>query len=419
MKKSVKKLYDFLNNYVIDECDPKIKKLIMDNIENISYDDLNINSKKVVLYIDRMKEEDKIKSREYMKIIDEVDFLKCALKGGKIDIFNEFDILSKYLVISVLSTKECFEVITTLIKSCVHDLEKYENDGLVDYKKLHIINFSKFNELSSEEKTKIIDYFHYSSIKDDDLKEEGILKKETVLRYTVSNPLEFTNQIYRFKRLYLDKKGNFSEFDINDIISSLLMLKIDRDICVCIKELLYDEVKKRNDKVVTKRPENRVVSSRRYREECSGLKKELRRYYDFYNREKCKELTLDEIKECLYLLIKLGFSDEDVQKFLSCYKLDYKKYVSNNVRLVENENPISLYLKLYDRLCFYEKKVDIKQSLKYIEDCFKEIFICDCYDYYFYRTEIEGELLRILNMLPQDYEYELKEVNKRIKLEKK
>jgi len=121
-------------------------------------------------------------------------------------------------------------------------------------------------------------------------------------------------------------------------------------------------------------------------------------------QKKIKDLKDEEITYCIELLLKIGTPSHEIERFISMSE-------------TKENNLIALYIKLYNKLKFYEEKLGIKEILNYIDECMKEMVICDEY-YTLYKSEIEEKIEKVIGLLPQNYEYEIKEIEKRMKLEK-
>ena len=138
--------------------------------------------------------------------------------------------------------------------------------------------------------------------------------------------------------------------------------------------------------------------------------------YEYKKNELIKNINITEndLISCIELLMKSNTPLIQIQNFISLFEVSKKEYKIKNRELLDNNNVILLYIKLYNKLKYYENSRYFTDNLKYIESCLSKMFICDVENYKFYKNEIENQLMVILNLIPQTYGYEISEMKKNI-----
>lgn len=285
------------------------------------------------------------------------------------------------------------------------------------------------SQLNSYEKKSILFYFIeqssknllYSTIiknktfKMLDIISNEILEKDIELNNINRIKLN-VNSIYNIKKHYFEKQDSYDKCDVDEIISSLKKLGVNDKLCDIVNSLLLKEIKKRNKsdiKINFKMEEVKkvnLITDKEYK----NIKKELRDYFDFYNVKAIRKLTNEEIIHCIDLLIKIGTPIEEINRFIFLTQEDNDKY--KNEKLLDEKNPISLFIELYNKLKYYEKVLETEDNMKNIEEYIQEMLVCTDEYYDMYKSEIYNELKKILALLPSNYGYEISEMQKKYQL---
>lgn len=234
--------------------------------------------------------------------------------------------------------------------------------------------------------------------------------KENELFLLITSPIEniqlFIEVHNIIKKHYLDKKDTYTNEDITIIIEYLTKLGLDIESLTRIKKgleiIIYKNNKKekQNQEIQLpkiKQPTKEYLSKKEY----FKIKHELEEYIDLCILSPVKELTLKEIIYCIRLLMLIDIPEYQIDKFL--------KEVSKTIK---GNNPISLYISLYDKINYYAKDETIKNKIKLVEEYLKEIFICQDDDYRFWKDMIEEELSSIIEQIPNTGEYEKQEARR-------
>ena len=119
-----------------------------------------------------------------------------------------------------------------------------------------------------------------------------------------------------------------------------------------------------------------------------------------------KFLSLNELIYCIHLMLKIDFDEKTINEFIESIEKENKK--------IQN-NPISIFINLYNKFKYYEMDLNLTEKIKRIESYIGEIFICSSEDYEFWKESINEELNDILDSLPINHEYEVSEAKKLLK----
>ena len=252
---------------------------------------------------------------------------------------------------------------------------------------------------------------------------EQIPESETdvfdILDLDVDNLEQFKSAHSKIKEHYIDKTDSFNSDDIEITIQSLKEIGYTDEICEkvfkVLKRVLYKrELKDQKEELKRRREElsNNVISTPVEqkpiipKKEFQTVYRELNEYFDFDNMKSKKYLSLKEVIYCIHLMLKINFDNETIDEFIETIKRENKKI---------NNNPITLFVDLYDKLKHYEKELNLTEKLKMIESLIGEIFICSSEDYEFWKENINEELQNIINSLPNNHEYELSQAKQLVK----
>ena len=231
---------------------------------------------------------------------------------------------------------------------------------------------------------------------------------------------EFKQNHKLIKEHFLDKVDSFDYNDIEIVITALRKIGYREETCIRInkslrkvlhqreKELLKEETHRKQElqsKVIVSEPiEQKPILPKK---EFQTVYRELNKYYNFENMKPIRFLNLKEVIYCIHLMLKINFDENTINEFIESVEKENKKL---------QNNPISLFIRLYNKFKYYEKDINIQEKIKYIESLLGEIFICSEEDYEFWKSSIEEEIENLSSMIPSDNEYEVSEAKKIIKL---
>lgn len=408
MEKIINKFFEYLDEYLETlKNDKEVcirKELIEESAFNplISEISLNvaINSMANKDYITPEIREKLCKFPKFKEIFDAFETLEAFVddikerldienydKENEFELFDALEVFSEVLLTSPLNSREKKEVLFIFLKQL--------NDGKVAKEIRNIKTFDVFEIIPSD----II---------------EGNMQLEQ-LNYVRL----FVNNLTAIDEKYFKKIDSYTKEDIDDIIKILKDIEVVPKLCGIVRTVLTKDLVAREKKEVkiNIKPQtvnkNGVLTDQEYR----TIRKELRKYFDFHNVKVIRELSEEEIIHCIELLIKIDTPICDINRFIYFTKMDDELYKEKNISLLEDKNPIALYVELYNKLKYYEKQLG-SEKLIYIKECLEEMFICNDEEYEFYKQELEDELRKILVLIPQTYNYEITEIEKRIKNKK-
>lgn len=350
--------------------------------------------------------------KQYDEVVNEMIIVQNLIRILSLDqkfwpqtreLFNDFEILCKYLNKAGLDVRGKMDVLFYMIEKNIATGILKENVVLVDSRKTKDYKFDNF---TSDEVRDMIFQHELHKLNNED--KQSIISKLSV---DVSDLARNHLLIYKH---YINRKDNYTEEDINYLVSALLNLKVDSTLCDSIYYVLMKKLEKRKktgQKVTISfgleesKKEKEILSRREYK----LLVKEINAYYDLDKQKLMSPLTWKDAIYCASLLYKIQVNPEVVRTFFTkVEKFSYEHFT----------NPIALYNMYFSRLKYYREKYYFDsndESFANLEDLIQEIFIANEEDYIFWKESIGQELHTILSLLPQDFEYEEKEVEKLLK----
>lgn len=132
------------------------------------------------------------------------------------------------------------------------------------------------------------------------------------------------------------------------------------------------------------------------------LSRELRKYFDVSKMVVVEPINLEIEIYCVSLMIRMGFDDTTIKRALKVM----------NKSLVQEENPIVVFTKLYSKLMYYENIPDIKEAVDNIMSYLVEMFIINDEDYEVLKEFIGEEINKIQDSLMGTFDYEMAEASK-------
>ena len=354
--------------------------------------------------------------RDFQAIVDiNYDAIKENLKYFNFDmqdlqenkiIYGSFKYLCKVMNNYAFKTKERAEVIKYII-SCNNNVLKnneteenltFSEDTIYDLidislEKLRTIKFMKSKEFE------IISDKEFEELTE---KEKEILRKSKNIKDDYCQKIELLKvNIQKISELYSKKIKSLD--DIGDIYNLLIELGIDTNISVYMKNELLKEFNKNikeNTNIYTVN-KNQVKNTKHYitDSEYKKIRKEIRNYFDFYKVKLMKDdITYEEIIKCAKMANKIGINDMDISRFFNIADLNEKQ---------KQDNPISTYVTIYNKLYFYKDKYQYYELLNELKFCLEEMMITSDEDYIEWKKMFEDILERIMKKLSYSYEYEL------------
>lgn len=329
------------------------------------------------------------------------------------EVFIDFNILSDFLIMSPLKTREQLQVILYMLeKNLATPILCDEVDGF-DAPAIENFEFKTMTKEEARDMIHSMEYGRLSTADPDDLTEDEIAKYMELKQFIDSNPLDlsYLKELHRNISMHYFEK--IDSFDYDDVRATLCVLEsfgVPKDMCDSFKYYFDREVKKREPKeeVVIVRDFHKKLDENRITEkEYNLLNRELKKYFDLDDMYMEEPLTIDMQIYCVSLMMKMRISLDTIKKAL-------KVMNRNNKNLSDSVNPIVLFNRLYGRLNYYSENEELVKAVSQIMNFFQEIFICSNDDYEFWKSMIGEELEKALTLIPNTYEYEIEEAKKLI-----
>lgn len=329
------------------------------------------------------------------------------------EVFIDFNILSDFLIMSPLKTREQLQVILYMLeKNLATPILCDEADGF-DAPAIENFDFKTMTKEEARDMIHSMEYGRLSTANPDDLTEAEIAKYMELKQFIDSNPLDlsYLKELHRnISMHYFEKIDSFDYDDVRAILCVLESFGVPKNMCDSFKYYFDREVKKREPKeeVVIVRDFHKKLDENRITEkEYNLLNRELKKYFDLDDMYMEEPLTIDMQIYCVSLMMKMRISLDTIKKAL-------KVMNRNNKNLSDNVNPIVLFNRLYGRLNYYSENEELVEAISQIMNFFQEIFICSNDDYEFWKSMIGEELEKALTFVPNTYEYEIEEAKKLI-----
>lgn len=329
------------------------------------------------------------------------------------EVFIDFNILSDFLIMSPLKTREQLQVILYMLeKNLATPILCDEADGF-DAPAIENFEFKTMTKEEARDMIHSMEYGRLSTADPDDLTEDEIAKYMELKQFIDSNPLDlsYLKELHRnISMHYFEKFDSFDYDDVRAILCVLESFGVPKNMCDSFKYYFEREVKKREPKeeVVIVRDFHKKLDENRITEkEYNLLNRELKKYFDLDDMYMEEPLTIDMQIYCVSLMMKMRISLDTIKKAL-------KVMNRNNKNLSDSVNPIVLFNRLYGRLNYYSENEELVEAISQIMNFFQEIFICSNDDYEFWKSMIGEELEKALTFVPNTYEYEIEEAKKLI-----
>lgn len=327
------------------------------------------------------------------------------------EVFVDFGILSGYLEKSGLTNKEAMTIIFTFLKKNLAAGIADENTHSFDP---HKIDEYPFKSLTSEEVHQLIHEDKYRLLQSKPAserteKENAIIKE--LEEFTEQNPsdVEIYRQIHKLiKERYFDNLTDFTQEDVKIFVEQLKKMGLSERYCEFLIEYLNIKAIKTSQKKNRQQQDNNPSSPVKLettkkptlsKKETNILYKELSTFYNPDTKTITRYLTIKEIIYCLRLMRKLNFNDSSIDIFLKCVEKSNRQY---------KIHPITQYIELYNKLKYYEERLNLQDSLSYIESIMQEMCILNEEDYGEWKKLLEEELSNIVRVITPEHEYELK-----------
>ena len=381
------------------------------SIEDIQESIFRRVSKRIVKGL--LSEDDKdlmrITERRNMRRIISVPREEWELHG---EIYIQFDYLSEMLEESPLNAKGMFSILVRLLEKNLSTNITHQDARCFDIQQIDNYEFKYMTRSEFLEFVRTDEYGRLLSKEESELTDDEKERLEEFNIYSDLYPLDIAPVINAHKLIkthYFDKLDSFNEEDVEVFLEQLRSFKLSENLISVFRNLLLKEVEKRQRKIEVIKTSEQVVSKSVVsedptisRKEYNLIERELRKYFDIRTMEAVGPLTLDLQIYCVGLLIKLGFSDDKIRDVLKIMNRDGYSY----------ENPISMFVALYDKLEYYRDVDGIKEAIETMLGAMQEIMSIGNEDYEEWKEFLNDEMLLTLKLIPKTYDYEIEKAKR-------
>ena len=351
----------------------------------------------------------RITERKNMRRIVSVPREEWELHG---EIYIQFDYLSEMLEESPLNAKGMFSILVRLLEKNLSTNITHQDARCFDIQQIDNYEFKYMTRSEFLEFVRTDEYGRLLSKEESELTDDEKERLEEFNIYSDLYPLDIAPVINAHKLIkthYFDKLDSFNEEDVEVFLEQLRSFKLSENLISVFRNLLLKEVEKRQRKIEVIKTSEQVVSKSVVieeptisRNEYNLIERELRKYFDIRTMEVVSPLTLDLQIYCVGLLIKLGFSDDKIRDVLKIMNRDGYSY----------ENPISMFVALYDKLEYYRDVDGIKEAIETMLGAMQEIMSIGNEDYEEWKEFLNDEMLLTLKLIPKTYDYEIEKAKK-------
>lgn len=316
-------------------------------------------------------------------------------------IFNNLSILSPILTEGGFTKEENYDIILFFLEKSFSIQMKYESS-------YHVVDAEQvlaypFQSMSKEE---IKDLFRKSEIyrilekRPKNEKEERLMNEffDHVDEFIIT-PLEFEYQKQLIEKLS-KKNGVDTQEELDQIRFYLSKLGLPEECSQILMEVATKKFYRRQNKAneiqanvplkhyVYKGKDTKVYLND---EQYKALKKKLKAVYDPYDRQFKKALAYEELLETASIMIKLGYSKDEVYTLFRF-----------GMHGVKKEASILTFVEDYEKYLYYLEQDEVKNALEYL----KEMMISTDDDYAFWKSAFIEEVEKLEMQIPLKYDYE-------------
>lgn len=392
-----KTLLKFIN--YLDSSASEIERKVVERVNRRENKELNSFDKIDV---------DRCNTRKQMSRILNVPRESWELYG---ELFADFATLSDLMMSAGLKNKEVFYIVFYLIEKNLgaHVLELTVRS--FDIKKIENYNFSNYKHLNKDvilEMVRTERYGRLATMGEDELTDTERELLEEFERFSAENPEDLTGVVENhrlMKEHYFDKLDSFDREDIEVVCDVFRRMGLYESYVEVVRDLLESKLEKRSKKdspIIVERVQVREKKEVLTDKEYNLLSRELRKYFDVSKMVVVEPINLEIEIYCVSLMIRMGFDDTTIKRALKVM----------NKSLVQEDNPIVVFIKLYSKLMYYENISDIKEAVDNIMYYLLEMFITNDEDYEVLKEFIGEEINKIQDNLIGTFDYEMAEASK-------
>lgn len=344
--------------------------------------------------LDIAHKQEKRKMVEENKMWHMYEQLISLIEGKSNELFIDFERLSNELMSSPLSTQSQADMIFSTIELNLEILKKGNVAPILDREKAkqHKFKYITKSQLRNLFKCEEVELLLASPLR------RHKKRKKELQQFIEENPLDISSTIEKFKIIqeHYTNPSDLTDENIKTICNTLIELKIEPKVCYKIEANLQKRKKKSQKQTKEILPtQKRLEKPTLSKKEMNLIIKELDQYFDFSKMRAIRALSLDETIYCIQLLTKTSADTKVIEQFL-------QEVESENRR----ENPIRIYVDMYDKLITYKEQYEIGGIMTNIEQDLQKIFICSKEEYHQIKLSIAENMKYILNKIGHDFQYE-------------
>lgn len=371
------------------------KNFLGENTQNVKQS-IYLNISKDIL--------DKYRQNGIMKKLCKIDYLITILKdknqqlNSENVLFTEFAMLSELLSESDLNAKEKVNVVLFFLEQNMRNFA--EDAFIVAYEDIKDLKMPSMTEMEFKEFVQGESFAAFFEKDFDELSEEekifDIQLRNRIEEKKLSNAIIIA--LKSIQRHYFNKLENWNETDIRITAKSMEILGVTPEIYLAFQKMFEKKlmkVKKERQNLLT------PASDKKSNYDFKALEKEASEAIDLKNMKPKRYLTLEEKIYYLSILTRMNVSKEEKSLFLRNCEIFSKKVT-----------PLQEYLENFNRLQYYEESVGLQKENTFMEECFKEMMLCNHEDYCFWKQNLEETLKQVEHWIPKNYEYEEKEASR-------
>lgn len=372
----------YLDNIAFEKCKYELKN--NPNIEEVKFNAMDTSNPDYTADVFRQLEES-------------LQILEFFNESRDKSVFFAYNILENSLKNSNLKFSEQIEIIKYFISINSSIFINYKNRYFFNVRKIENL---KLKYLTKEEIRNLIDSNGVDILLNKKFLFGKRKRKQEELRKILPNILEDCTKEEIHKSIYYEfiEKKVMTEESINLFTKNLQKLGFTLDYCEKIKICLLKQIKEEKKE---ERKYNFNFNNKAKKEEISDEERNiLKDVYDIDKQELKKFVSYTESLCYVKIMQKMGISKNDIIIFL-------KKIYAN----LNEQNPVTKYLELRNKLLYYKDKYSLSESINSMDDYLKELLnlsdndFNESYDYW--EDAINDELNKVLSYIPRDYEYEL------------
>ena len=342
----------------------------------------------------------------------------------KLEIFQHFKDLSKYIEEAHLQDFEVLDIIMYMIRRNLGCIVVANETIVIDYS---VLRKFKLPNISTKEIASLIESGRINIIlnsADKDLTPSEIYIRDAIIEYSSNysiNIKELNDEHMNIKAHYFDKIDSYDIDDIASIVSSLKELTLSDKLCQSIKRALTASLNRRMKSTIQDASRNESVSLAPYKTNQSEVSEEtpqieeishkehkniyntIREYYNIPKRKLVREVDYNKMIEIVSLMLKINIDLKSIRTFIRLVLKSLEEGITNPSEKYQTfkaklANSISQeqmdYLdELYEAFT-EDNSLWMNDFMEYLDEVLKQVNEFDTYSYEFEQAK---QLLKVEN----------------------